>query len=230
MVVLLFFGCDTSSSTSETSGDEYLVVASFDNDYFGDGFDVSVYIRKNGAYYEADLNMVISGDPVIDAEVVVDSVPAEYNDWDAYELNNQDWAAGDIVSVSVTHPNISISDEIIVPVRPVVTSPSIVDHFAPGDEVPITWDLITPSPDELEIRVPWMSLLADDGSAIWEVLDVSQVSYSIPENTLDTSDPGAVVNINSINRKFLTGFGLDADSQIKFVNSAKLIITKADAL
>lgn len=198
---VFLFGCDLPNSADEELESEYLVVAVFENNSFGNGFDVSVYVSKDGSYYETDLNMLITGDSVTDAQVSINSESVPYGDFNSYALEEKDWSAGDTVSVSITHGDFTVSGSIQVPANPVVTSPGASDTFASGAAVPISWQEITPAPDELEIRVPWMSMLADDGSALWEVLSGTATSYTIPANNLDTSVFfGAEVNVNSINR------------------------------
>lgn len=187
-------------------------------------YSAEIYICNNAVIEEGvNHQLSASGDENIkDATVLLNGITLPFdNSMRRYRLYELILHPGEHVELKITHPDISIDILITVPEAVEISSPTD-GSLSPGDEVPLAWNTLSPTPDELWAAIDvWSTITNIDDYTTYSIPPES-TSYTIPSGIFGTDDRnGYKLSMFTINRTFLTSYAskkLDSNSQIYIQN------------
>lgn len=139
----------------------------------------------------ADVEVWHESTRVLDASVTVNDIPLALTASQHYSANVLPVTAGDWTWLYVFWGDLSVTAQVVMPDKPVVTAPTTATgpHDASAD-ITVTWGVLSPAPEEVQVSVADTFTISGDS---WSMsVDGTVTSATIPAGTLKTGSLGTV--------------------------------------
>lgn len=210
IVSLLFMGCPPADGSDPDPGNgggtgSGLYVSAILGSGFSTNYSVNVIVVDNATVYSTGGVMgdyINSATVKLNSDVLPPSVNTGY-----YTKDYDSFTAESSVNLTVDYSSYNVSETLVFPTAPTLTmagGTTITGHDY-STPYTITWDSVTPQPDEIEIYIH--ALDTQSGEELKVVLSAGETSYVIPGGTIKNNlGPLArIVEVRSVRKKSITG-------------------------